>query len=338
MALGLVGCSSSTAVVEAEATSATVTPQVQPTKPIAFDPSIGASAKVAKLLNETVAMTAGQRQVPVVPAKEAEYRVQGYIQPKTDPAGTKISCTWHIRDKSGKSVKRIEVVELIEGKKGGDPWKFVDEAVAQRIAEKTADELVAWLPKADGSTPPATASAPQATTVSQASTTNNASTASIDSVSANPPVQRAASQKTATKAASSAATPNTMLASHTDSAMGTSPSVMVKMVTGAPGDGQTSLTNAMKRSLQQQGITLVNAGGTNTYVVSATVQVAEPAEGRQPISIRWLVTSPDGKQTTVKQDNTVQQGSLNGAWGATADAAAAAAAKSVVELLNKPAG
>ena len=60
-------------------------------------------------------------------------------------------------------------------------------------------------------------------------------------------------------------------------------------------------------------------------------------DGKQPITIDWSVTDPSGKKLgTVSQKNEVPQGSLDGSWGKTADAAAAAAAQGIVKLLPQP--
>jgi hypothetical protein len=94
----------------------------------------------------------------------------------------------------------------------------------------------------------------------------------------------------------------------------------------------------MKRHLRRQGVKLVKRSTGQAYVVSGTVKVSSATDGRQPVSIRWHVISPDGSETTVKQDNTIQKGALDGAWGATANAVARAAAQSVAKLVNKPVG
>jgi hypothetical protein len=48
------------------------------------------------------------------------------------------------------------------------------------------------------------------------------------------------------------------------------------------------------------------------------------------------VVDPTGKKLgTVSQQNTIPRGSLNGPWGAIADAAAGAAADGIIKLLPK---
>ena len=60
-------------------------------------------------------------------------------------------------------------------------------------------------------------------------------------------------------------------------------------------------------------------------------------EGKQAIQIDWRVKDPQGKALgTVSQKNEIPEGSLDGTWGKTADAAAAAAAQGIVKLLPQP--
>ena len=62
--------------------------------------------------------------------------------------------------------------------------------------------------------------------------------------------------------------------------------------------------------------------------------MGQSKDGKQPIQIDWNVIDPAGKKLgTVSQKNEVPQGSLDGTWGKTADAAAAAAAQGIIKLL-----
>ena len=70
-----------------------------------------------------------------------------------------------------------------------------------------------------------------------------------------------------------------------------------------------------------------------------TVTMADLAGGKQSIHIDWLVLAPGGKRLgTVSQQNTIPKGSLNGPWGAIADAAAVKAASDIIKLLPRPNG
>ncbi len=96
---------------------------------------------------------------------------------------------------------------------------------------------------------------------------------------------------------------------------------MVPSVTGAPGDGSVALTGALQRELTKNGIALTESASAQTYRVEGKVAVGEGANGKQPIQIDWTVKDPAGKKLgTVSQKNEIPQGSLDGAWGKTADA------------------
>jgi len=112
--------------------------------------------------------------------------------------------------------------------------------------------------------------------------------------------------------------------------------VLVAPVTGAPGDGRRSLTTALKKRLYKDGIKLANGTSTNVYTVKGIVKLRSASGGKESIRIDWQVLDPSGKRLgTVSQQNTIPKGSLNGPWGAIADAAAGAAADGIIKLLPK---
>ena len=112
---------------------------------------------------------------------------------------------------------------------------------------------------------------------------------------------------------------------------------MVPSVAGAPGDGSVSLTGAIQRELSKGGVALTDKPSGQTYKVEGKVVVGSGKDGKQPISIDWDVKDPKGKKLgTVSQKNEIPQGSVDGAWGKTADAAAAAAAQGILKLLPPP--
>ena len=107
-------------------------------------------------------------------------------------------------------------------------------------------------------------------------------------------------------------------------------------VRARPGDGTRSLTTALKKRLYAGGVKLANGTTANVYMVKGTVSLADASGGKQSIRIDWQVLDPSGKKLgTVSQQNTIPRGSLNGPWGAIADAAAGAAATGIIKLLPK---
>lgn len=112
--------------------------------------------------------------------------------------------------------------------------------------------------------------------------------------------------------------------------------VLVTPVSGAPGDGQRSLTTALKKRLYADGIKLANGPATNVYTVKGIAKLSDASGGQQSIRIDWQVLDPSGKKLgTVSQQNTIPRGSLDGPWGAIADAAARAAADGIIKLLPR---
>jgi len=114
---------------------------------------------------------------------------------------------------------------------------------------------------------------------------------------------------------------------------------IVAPVSGAPGDGTKSLTAAIKKRLYAKGVKLATVQTGNTYTVKGIVSVTDGSGGKQSIRIDWQVLDPNGKRVgTVSQQNNIPKGSLDGPWGAVADAAAGAAADGIIKLLPKPSG
>jgi hypothetical protein len=112
--------------------------------------------------------------------------------------------------------------------------------------------------------------------------------------------------------------------------------VLVASVSGAPGDGQRSLVTALKKRLYKDGVKLANGAASNVYTVKGIVKLSSAGSNQEKIRIDWQVMDPSGKRLgTVSQQNTIPKGSLNGPWGAIADAAAGAAADGIIKLLPK---
>ena len=122
--------------------------------------------------------------------------------------------------------------------------------------------------------------------------------------------------------------------------------IWVEGVEGAPGNGNVSLRFAMMGHLRRLGLTpeikaepLPGQGKAATRV-KGVVKVDPPRDmaGRsmQKVLIVWTVGDTQGKNLgTLEQEADLPAGSLDRAWGMTADAAAGAAAKGVAEIVAK---
>lgn len=110
------------------------------------------------------------------------------------------------------------------------------------------------------------------------------------------------------------------------------PTVSVKPVEGAPGDGRESLRLAVLQSLSDNGVKRddVQPQVTLTCQMSSTPYDSSS----QKVEIVWRAMDRDGKELgTVRLDNTIPLGALDGPWGPTAYAVAAAALNDLLTLL-----
>jgi hypothetical protein len=320
-------------------------PQVAPqTAKVAVAAVIGPSESVARSLETQVQAALARQNVSVAkaPSEKSEYTLRGYLVSAREKAGTKISHVWDVTDPSGKRVNRITGEELVAGAQGKDPWSAMTPPLIEQIANKTAGSLATWLPTQASVVPVAANSAPPAPTGPVATPAPiagaGATAAALPAAAAPAPVAQPAVARTPTPppAPVAAAQPSTPANPTTTASIERSGPIttMVPSVVGAPGDGSVALTSALQRELSKNGVSLTDKASAQTYRVEGKVVVGEGKDGKQPISIDWNVRDPQGKKVgTVSQKNEVAQGSLDGTWGKTADAAAAAAAQGIIKLL-----
>ncbi len=120
---------------------------------------------------------------------------------------------------------------------------------------------------------------------------------------------------------------------------GDEPSIIVRPVTGAPGDGSRTLARAMRAVLRKANLAVADtdkpADAAKAFTVDGNVIMAKAAGGKQKIQVTWSLFDPTGAQIgQVNQENAVAAGSLDGAWGDVAYAVAQAAGGGIVALIE----
>jgi hypothetical protein len=263
---------------------------------IAVAPIVGTTPDISKQLTDALIVAGEERKLTLLPnGSKANYTLRGYLVASREKRGSKISYIWDVTDTKGARVARVSGDEVITKRSGGDPWSAVDASAIRSIAGKTASQLAASMPGSRGSA----------------------------SAVADAPVSGSSAAATAPSRTTRTATPKPA-------------GVLVQPVSGAPGDGRKSLTIALKKRLYAGGIKLANGTAANVYMVKGLVKVSDASGGKQSVRIEWQVLDPSGKTLgTVSQQNTIPRGSLNGPWGAIADAAAGSAADGIIKLLPK---
>ena len=301
-------------------TAASLTAPVKGT--VAIAPIIGPPNNVTAQLSTQLVGALRQGGVQAIQpvagaaAPKSDYTLRGYIVAAKEAAGTKVSYIWDVTNPQGHRVNRITGEEIVSGAATADPWASVTPQIMQTIASKTATSLSAWMPaKQVPAAKPASVPVAQATR-STINTAQRTATQSIAQTSSG-------AVSTAAGATGSIPRPGGGLA------------VVVPRVSGAPGDGSTALALALQNELRKKGIPLSSAGAAGAaHRVEGKVAVGASQGGKQSISIDWVVKDPRGtKLGTVAQKNEIPAGSLNGKWGPTAGAAAAAAAQGIIRLL-----
>lgn len=123
---------------------------------------------------------------------------------------------------------------------------------------------------------------------------------------------------------------------HRPIAVRTTPKVAVYPVDGAPGDGNDLLRRAMAFALDRAPVDLTADVVENGHVVQGDVKIDRLPDGRDRVTVSWIVVDSQGKQVgTVDQENAVPGGSLDRSWGAVAAPIADAAVGGIVSLLKE---
>jgi hypothetical protein len=319
---GLAGCGGSIfgspSEVAQDATPAPSAVEQASVARVVINSVVGPPDELGKQLRQEFTSALGVQRVAVSEKNEgADYQLRPYVVAAKEKSGTKLSYVMDVTDtKTNQRVSRFTGEEVVPSAASKDTWAAVTPAVMRSIATKATGSFVSWLPAA---TPVASA------------------------VAAPPPAGvGGGAAETATAPPAKAARPATKLAAGTPPpatgsiAKDMAPMALVPAVSGAPGDGSKTLAASIQRELKSKGYALADRPSPAAYRVEGAVTMGQPRGGKQSIQIEWVVKDPHGKRLgTVSQKNEVPEGLLDGAWGGTADQAAGAAAKGIVELLPR---
>lgn len=117
------------------------------------------------------------------------------------------------------------------------------------------------------------------------------------------------------------------------------PGILVGQIDGAPGDGAVSLKRALEFVLRNSDVPVAAADNPKALILVCTIEMGQPADGRQSVALRWVLLLPDGREVgAVRQENAVPAGSLDRAWGSTALLVAEAAYDGIVALWESASG
>jgi hypothetical protein len=267
----------------------------------------------------------------------AQYTITGYMSAATEIKGTEFAYVWDVFDAGGERAHRIAGSVAVEAQET-DPWQTVDAAAADAIAERIVTDLKDWY---DENVPP---EPPPLPTASPAPATASATPAPAAETASAPAVRTAATDAVLALAPAIAepSSPPSALARRRPSSIApaarlpASPqrAIVIGTITGAPGNGEAALRNAMGRSISPYGFRPV-AGRPAAFILTADVTTTPPERNRQSVAIIWSVAGADGRPVgTIRQLRSVQSGALDGNWGVAASTAADAAANGIATLIQ----
>ena len=241
VAFGLAGCGTSNNLLGSTETPTKVAtpgapPAATPQAKVAIAPVIGAPDAIAKQLQSQLGTALDQKGIGTVKTTDkAESALRGYIVSAREKAGTKVSYIWDVTDPAGKRVNRITGEELVAGAPGKDPWASVNAQLTQSIADKTAGSLATWLPSHKSAAVASSGATGTASAGAQAAPSTIA-VASTDPAAASAPAAAAPANEATGSIGRDAGV-----------------SAVAPVVSGAPGDGDTSLAGAPSASCRAAG-------------------------------------------------------------------------------------
>jgi hypothetical protein len=106
-------------------------------------------------------------------------------------------------------------------------------------------------------------------------------------------------------------------------------------VTGAPGDGDESLTRAMNSFLKRSGVPLAPSADQAAFVLAGAVRAVPKDAGISEVNIDWHLTDRAGKSAgTISQKNPVRTAMIDKRWGELAHIVAGAAGEGVLDAFD----
>ena len=267
-----------------------------------------------------------------IPASEkttghGTFQLYGQLIQSEQSGRSGVAVLWRLEDAKRRQIGEREVA--IEGT--AEDWQSPDSTMIERVAALTADAVAPLLLKKSAPAKFAALSTP-ASSQAEPDVPPESSPAKP---SVPEPLPAKAALPDLASAKSAAPIPPTAASPPRKQDSGRL-RVAVRHVTGAPGDGGTSLAEAVTSFLRQQDLTIVERGGKADFYIDGEVSIAPAGSGKQHIKIVWRVRSASGAEIgTVGQENDVPSGSLSGPWGDVAYIVALAAGEGLVQVLAR---
>ncbi|MGE3784823.1 MAG: hypothetical protein AB7H71_19025 [Alphaproteobacteria bacterium] len=300
---------------------------------VSIAPIEGEPKLIATELGGATAAALVRREIPASDKTNlrGSYQLYGDLTASRPQGGqSSVAVRWRLEDARGRRLGEREV--RIEGT--ADEWQSASGAMIDRLAALSADAVAPLLVKTPAAPKLAALAAPKPGPAEPDAAPTEPPPAKP------PPPEPAAARPVLPDLA-----PATQPASPPPAATGTPATpksgrlrVAVRRVTGAPGDGATSLARAMTGVLRRQDLTLVEPGDKADFTVDGEVSLKPAGPEAQHVKIVWRVHDASGAELgTVGQENDIPRGQLSGKWGDVAFIVATAAGDGLLEVFARTA-
>lgn len=296
---------------------------------LAIEPPAGMTPANAQRLAADLAIELRRHDVvATTKAVSGIPRLSGQVKTTPLPSGIEIALVWTLHDARG------QVVDTVEHSTSGraEDWERGSDRMFSRFAYRAAPDVALRLGKVPSPPPPEQMSWSVLPGMPPPPGERRPPGGLPVIPTLPPPADPSVVAPPAAKPGDEPPQPQTV----PTFAMSRYPKVRVVNVTGAPGDGNATLTRAMRRALGTSQMILADRADPQAFTVTGTVSLAPPEGAKQRISIKWVVTDPGGQVVgDLEQANNIPAGSLNGPWGGLADVIAMAAGDAVVTLIHR---
>ena len=123
--------------------------------------------------------------------------------------------------------------------------------------------------------------------------------------------------------------------SNPDSLENREPRIFIGTVTGAPGDGDTSLPLNLARDLPGPDLTLAKAANEADFIVTGTIKTSPAPQGQLQVELDWVVRDRNNRVAgQVTQIHDLNPSDVTPYWGDVAAAAASEAAQGISTVVQ----
>ena len=104
----------------------------------------GAPETVASTFSQDLQQAAKAREIVLVEPKQAKYLVRGYLSATPAADGATLEYVWDVYGPGKQREQRLNDIVMVKGT-GDDPWAIAGEGALETVAERSADDLAAFL-------------------------------------------------------------------------------------------------------------------------------------------------------------------------------------------------